>query len=138
MNGMNIFFSLSHNVLLITIYSWLLILFGLFSSTNGIEIKCCPISRLKVAENTQAALVQVWLDIGPASVRLRDLWTVLPPSEVSAADLNAIRNACPDFTPGWLSDLVRVDIIHFFYSNPKGSQLCVLDSTTCGKWNIVI
>ena len=66
-------------------------------------------------------------------MRLRDLWTVLPPSEVSAADLNAIRNACPDFTPGWLSDLVRVDIYTFSIPTPKVHNFVFLIPPSVGN-----
>ena len=92
--------------------SWFLIFFGYVSEIN---VKCDPISRVKSAKKTQAALKQIWLDIGPANMRLCDLWTVLPPNEISTADLQALKIACPDFTPGWLTDLVVVHTVLFFY-----------------------
>ena len=48
-----------------------------------------------------------YLDFGPAKLTGRDIWSLIPPQEVSTCQFNQIKNEVPDFMPGWLTDMVR-------------------------------
>ena len=52
-------------------------------------------------------LRDVMLEIGPVKITVSDLWTVLDPSEVTAAEAARIQTGVAQFLPGWLTDAVN-------------------------------
>ena len=55
-------------------------------------------------------LRDVMLEIGPVKITVSDLWTVLDPSEVTAAEAARIQTGVAQFLPGWLTDAVSMNI----------------------------
>ena len=48
----------------------------------------------------------VHLDCGPAKLKTKDIWSIIPPQEISKCEYKTLKTAHPEFTPGWLSDMV--------------------------------
>ena len=48
----------------------------------------------------------VHLDCGPAKLKTKDMWSIIPPQEVPKCEYKTLKTAHPEFTPGWLSDMV--------------------------------
>ena len=66
----------------------------------------CEVDHLIQLSINGIPLFFPYLDFGPAKLTRRDMWSLIPPQEVPACQLHEIRNAVPDFVPGWLSDMV--------------------------------
>ena len=51
-------------------------------------------------------LHEPFLDFGPAKLTAKDIWSIFPPQEIPASQVEMLKNVAPGFVPGWLSDMV--------------------------------
>ena len=56
----------------------------------------------------EMSLHDSFLDFGPVTLSLKDLWSLIPPQEVPANELKQLKREVPHLTSGWLTDMVRI------------------------------
>ena len=64
------------------------------------------VERLKKLTVGGVPLHEPFLDFGPAKLTAKDIWSIIPPQEIPASQVEMLKNAAPGFMPGWLSDMV--------------------------------
>ena len=79
------------------------------------EVVCDKAARTKFAEQLEylrrltvsgIPLCKKYLDVGPARLTKRDVWSLIPPRAISTSAIKNLKGKVRDFTPGWLSDMV--------------------------------
>lgn len=61
---------------------------------------------LRQLDSAGIPLCGKFLDVGPTQLTRRDIGSLIPPHDIPASDLKFLTSHVPDFTPGWLSDMV--------------------------------
>ena len=64
------------------------------------------VERLKKLSIRGVSLREPFLDFGPVKLTTKDIWSIIPPREIPTFQYEMLKNAVPDFKPGWLSDMV--------------------------------
>ena len=64
------------------------------------------VERLKKLIVGGVPLHEPFLDFGPAKLTAKDIWSIFPPQEIPASQVEMLKNIAPGFVPGWLSDMV--------------------------------
>ena len=68
------------------------------------------VERLKALTAERMSPRHPLLDFGAVTLAAIDVWSIIPPRELPADDLKQIKIEVPAFTPGWLTDTVRIKI----------------------------
>ena len=72
------------------------------------ERKCTPAERVKRATEDGTEFVDAMLEFGPVKIIVGDLWTCIPPAEITMAECAKLKDA-GSLSDGWLHDSVSSD-----------------------------
>ena len=92
---------------------------------HEIDRKCHPSQRIKLAGDNGLNLRDAMLEVELIKVTVADLWTVIEPKQITNAECNKLRKEVTSFTPGWLTDTVRMFFFLVYVFSPNPSLLAI-------------